>query len=175
MDPGTHQWKGQKPGETMFEIISLNKDGTIHHHIVKPDAKDNFIAGKQDSWNSYIEVTWASHLDGKDINKYYQDTNGSLSYDDGYTKILMGIGTIKTKHRIRLKTKIDTEMAKPSPNALNILTWQYTLDQIKNWTPLQIFTQALTNLDESVAAGQPDKPAIRQLLTAKIASLQPQS
>ena len=166
--PGQHSWKGQKPGEVIWQALSLNKDGTISQHLVHPSLKDIFIANNQSKWNSHIEITWESHLKGKDIHKYYQDVNGQLAYDKDYTTILMGLGTIRNKHRARLQAKIDTEMESQTPNTSNVIMWQHALTKLKSWTPLQLYTQALTNLNESVATGQPDKPSVRQLLINKI-------
>ena len=173
-DSQRYKWLSQKPGESAYHIISINKsDGGACQHVIPAQMKQKFLTNNQQKWIKYWEVTYDTHMSGKDIFKYYMDSNGNLAYDDNYTVILMHFQHIQKKHISRLKKKVDAELSKDTPDIASVLKWQHTITKITSWTPLQSYTQALANLNEDVANGQPDKPAIRALLISKIASLTP--
>lgn len=101
----------------------------------------------------------------------------NLKIDYNWDYYLMPSSLIKQKHIKRVQSQIDEELAKPTPDAVKLVTLQRNCEKCKE---VKAGTQnkdvywmniAIANLDARVANGEPDKPVIREKLLAKIEQL----
>lgn len=92
----------------------------------------------------------------------------NLKVDTSWEVQLMPEGLIKEKHLTRVNTKLDQELNKQTPSLLDVVKLQRKKEKAKDFKTKEWYQQALANLDERVANGEPDKPLIRQKLQEKI-------
>lgn len=86
----------------------------------------------------------------------------NLKQDKNWEAVLMPTFLIQQKHYARVNKKINSE---------SVFSYQLEKEKCKNWSEYEWYEQALKNLDERVADGEPDKPQIREKLKAKIKKL----
>lgn len=101
------------------------------------------------------------------------DGNGNITYhrDEKWEERLMCCDVIKRKHLNRLNKQIDDEHLKDAPDILKISKLIREKEMCRDWDDKTWYGKAIDNLNARVAAGEPDKPAIRRKLIDKIAEL----
>ena len=109
----------------------------------------------------------------------YHKGDGKLYVDLEWKERLMPTSLICKKHLRRLSSKIDAELAKPTPDAVQLFKWKNELDTLRRMSrggteveqdvfDRKLYSQALANLVED---GH-DKPIIVQKLNDKITELE---
>lgn len=112
------------------------------------------------------------------IDKWYLDNNGDIQVDTNWDMKLMPKPLIHSKNVVLKNQIIDSELESEEPDLIKIIRASRSIEKVKSKAKIgvqdskYIYEEALANLDDRVANGEPDKAVIRQKLEAKIASFQ---
>lgn len=108
-----------------------------------------------------VEYQEQIYFDGECIKE-------NLKVDQPWEVQLMPPVLIKQKHLEKKEAELDAELEKQNPNPIKVIKFFREIEKTKKKKDGDLYQTALTNLDEKVAAGEPDKPVIRQKLLVKI-------
>lgn len=100
----------------------------------------------------------------KEVKQHYiQD--GKIQKDENWEILLMPIEIIKQTQKEKIKKEISEEIKKGSFDAQKVLKLQHEILELEGWTDLQIYQQALQNLEKD------QKLNIQSLLQKRITEL----